>query len=52
MMRRRIKKGVLVASTDRLRYIKSKRLIVEVIYNFRYGIISERTIDIRQTINQ
>ena len=51
-MRPRINKGTLVASTDRFRHIKSKRLIVEVIYNFRCGIISERTIDIRQTINQ
>ena len=51
-MRARVSKGTLVGSTDRFRAIKAKRLIVEVIYNFRNGIIREKTIDIRQTINQ
>lgn len=51
-MRPRVSKGTLVASTDRYRHIISKRLIVEVIYNFRNGIVRERTIDVRQTINQ
>ena len=51
-MRARVSRGTLVASTDRFRGIKAKRLIVEVIYNFRNGIIRENVIDIRQTINQ
>jgi hypothetical protein len=51
-MRRRIQKGTLVGSTDRFRAIKARRMIVEVLYNFRHGIVRERTIEIRQTINQ
>ena len=51
-MRPRIKKGVLVGSTNKSRAIKAKRLIIEVVWNFRRGIISEKTIDIRQTLNQ
>ena len=51
-MRRRIQKGTLVGSTDRFRAIKARRMIVEVLYNFRHGIVKERTIEIRQTINQ
>jgi hypothetical protein len=51
-MRRRIQKGTLVGSTNPLRKIKAKRLVVEVLYNFRNGIVREKTIEIRQTINQ
>ena len=51
-MRPRINKGVLVGSTNKLRAVKAKRLIIEVVWNFRRGIISERTIDIRQTLSQ
>ena len=51
-MRPRINKGTLVGSTDRFKAIKAKRLIVEVIYNFRNGVVRERTIDIRKSINQ
>jgi len=51
-MRRRINKGILVGSTNPLRKIKAKRLVIEVLYNFRYGIVKENTIEIRQTINQ
>jgi len=51
-MRRRIQKGTLVGSTNPLRRIKAKRLVVEVLYNFRHGIVKERTISTRQTINQ
>ena len=51
-MRPRVNKGILVASTNEVRAIKAKRLIVQVIWNFRQGIISEKTVDIRQTINQ
>lgn len=51
-MRPRISKGTLVASTNSYRHILSKRLIVEVIYDFRRGIIRQRTIDVRTTLNQ
>lgn len=51
-MRKRISKGTLVASTNPLNKIKSKRLIIEVIYNFKKGVIKERAIDVRETINQ
>lgn len=51
-MRRRIYKGTLVGSTNPLRKIKARRLIVEVLYNFRYGIVTEKTIDVRQSIEQ
>jgi len=51
-MRRRIYKGTLVGSTNSLRKIKARRLIVEVLYNFRYGIVTEKTIDVRQNIEQ
>lgn len=51
-MRRRIYKGTLVGSTNPLRKIKARRLIVEVLYNFRYGIVTEKTIDIRERIEQ
>jgi hypothetical protein len=51
-MRARVKKGTLVGSTNPYRHTLSKRLIVEVIYTFRRGIIRQRTIDVRQTLNQ
>jgi hypothetical protein len=51
-MRRRIQKGTLVASTNPLRKIKAKRLVVEVLYNFRHGIIREKTVSLRETIEQ
>jgi hypothetical protein len=51
-MRVRISRGTLVGSTDRFRSIKAKRMIVEVLYSFRRGIVIERTIDVRQTIEQ
>lgn len=51
-MRPRVNKGTLVGSTDRFRAIKARRLIVEVIYSFRKGIVKEKTIDVRQTISQ
>lgn len=51
-MRPRVNKGVLVGSTNPYRRIMSKRLIIEVIYSFRKGIVREKTIDVRQTINQ
>jgi hypothetical protein len=49
-MRRRIYKGTLVASTNPLRKIQAKRLVVEVLYNFRNGIIKETTKGSRQKI--
>lgn len=51
-MRPRINKGTLVGSTDKLRAIRAKRLIIEVVWNFRRGIISEKIIGVRQAINQ
>lgn len=51
-MRRRINKGTLVGSTNPLRRIVSKRLVVEVLYNFRHGIVKEKTIDVRSSIEQ
>jgi hypothetical protein len=51
-MRRRIYKGTLVGSTNPLRKIKAKRLVVEVLYNFRYGIVKEKIINTRETIEQ
>ena len=51
-MRRRIQKGTLVGSTNPLRKIKAKRLVVEVLYNFRHGIIREKTVSLRETIEQ
>jgi hypothetical protein len=51
-MRRRILKGTLVGSTNPLRKIKAKRLIVEVLYNFRNGTVREKVIDVRTSIEQ
>lgn len=51
-MRRRIFKGTLVGSTNPLRKIKAKRLVIEVLYNFRHGIVTEKTIDVRTSIEQ
>ena len=51
-MRRRIYKGTLVGSTNPLRKITSRRLVVEVLYNFRHGIVKEKTIDVRTSIEQ
>jgi hypothetical protein len=51
-MRRRIYKGTLVCSTNPLRRIKARRLVVEVLYNFRNGTIRETTISTRETIEQ
>jgi hypothetical protein len=51
-MRRRIFRGTLVASTNSFKHIKAKRLIIEVLYNFRHGTVRERTIDVRQSIEQ
>jgi hypothetical protein len=51
-MRRRIQKGTLVGSTNPLNRIKARRLIVEVLYNFRHGVVKERTLGVRETIEQ
>ncbi len=51
-MRNRVYKGTLVASTNKFRNITAKRLVVEVLYNFRNGIVKERIVDIRETITQ
>jgi len=51
-MRRRILKGTLVGSTDKLTAIKSRRLIIEVVYTKNYNIISQKIIDVRTSISQ
>jgi hypothetical protein len=51
-MRPRIFKGTLVTSTNNLKAIKAKRLIVEVLYNFRNGVVKERTLGVRQKKEQ
>lgn len=51
-MRPRIARGTLVASTNPLNRIKARRLIVEVLYNFRTGVVKERTVGVRQKIEQ
>lgn len=51
-MRPRIARGTLVGSTNPLNRIKARRLIVEVLYNFRTGVVRERTLGVRQTIEQ
>jgi len=52
VMRRRIYKGTLVGSTNPLRKIKAKRLVIEVLYNFRHGIVKEKTISTREKLEQ
>ena len=51
-MRPRIARGTLVGSTNPLNRIKARRLIVEVLYNFRKGVVKERVIDVRERIEQ
>jgi hypothetical protein len=51
-MRPRIARGTLVGSTNPLNRIKARRLIVEVLYNFRNGVVKERVIDVRERIEQ
>ena len=51
-MRPRIARGTLVGSTNPLNRIKARRLIVEVLYNFRTGVVRERTVGVRQKIEQ
>ena len=51
-MRHRIARGTLVGSTNPLNRIKARRLIVEVLYNFRNGVVKERTLGVRDKIEQ
>ena len=51
-MRPRIARGTLVGSTNPLNRIKARRLIVEVLYNFRNGVVKEKVIDVRERIEQ
>ena len=51
-MRPRIAIGTLVGSTNPLNRIKARRLIVEVLYNFRHGVVKERIVDVRERIEQ
>jgi hypothetical protein len=43
---------LMVASTNNFTAIRAKRLIVEVLYNFRNGVVRERVVDVRETIQQ
>ena len=51
-MRPRKARGTLVGSTNPLNRIKARRLIVEVLYNFRHGVVKERTLGVRDKIEQ
>ena len=51
-MRKRIKTGTLVGSTNTIMHILSKRLVVKVIYTHKLGVISRKSNDIRQTLIQ
>lgn len=51
-MRKRILKGTLVGSTDKLTAIKSRRLIIEVVYTKNYNMVSQKIIDVRTSISQ
>jgi hypothetical protein len=51
-MRPRIAKGTLVGSTNPLNRIKARRMIIEVLYNFRTGVVKERIINVRENIQQ
>jgi hypothetical protein len=51
-MRPRIARGTLVGSTNPLNRIKARRMIIEVLYNFRTGVVKERNVGVRETIEQ
>jgi hypothetical protein len=51
-MRPRITRGTFVGSTNKFKAIKAKRMIIEVLYNFRNGVVKERIVDVRKTIEQ
>jgi hypothetical protein len=51
-MRPRITRGTFVGSTNRFKAIKAKRMIIEVLYNFRHGVVKERIIDVRERLEQ
>ena len=51
-MRPRIARGTLVGSTNPLNRIKARRMIIEVLYNFRTGGVKERNVGVRETIEQ
>jgi hypothetical protein len=51
-MRPRITRGTFVGSTNRFKAIKAKRMIIEVLYNFRHGVVKERIINVRERLEQ
>ena len=51
-MRPRISKGTLVGSTDKLNSIKSRRLVIEVVYTKNYNKVSEKIKNIRTSLLQ
>lgn len=51
-MRKRINRGTLVGSTNKYNAIRAKRLIIEVLYNFKSGVIKEKIINVRKSLEQ
>jgi hypothetical protein len=51
-MRPRLKRGTFVGSTNKFKAIKARRMIIEVLYNFRNGVVKERIIDVRERLEQ
>lgn len=51
-MRPRITRGTFVGSTNKFKAIKAKRMIIEVLYNFRTGVVKERNVGVRDRIEQ
>jgi hypothetical protein len=51
-MRPRITRGTFVGSTNKFKAIKAKRMIIEVLYNFRNGVVKERIINVRERLEQ
>lgn len=49
-MRTRIHKGTLVASTTMIENIKSKRLIIEVVYTTSFKVKSKKVKGIRKSL--
>jgi hypothetical protein len=51
-MRPRITRGTFVGSTNKFKAIKAKRMIIEVLYNFRNGVVKEKLENVRETLEQ
>jgi hypothetical protein len=51
-MRPRLRRGTFVGSTDKFKAIKAKRMIIEVLYNFKTGVVKEKVVNVRETLEQ